>query len=327
MRRHQAHYLDAAELQQEVGRLRAQAVDARSVLALLQREVAQAHGQLADARSTHLLDVNEQLVLSMLRTQAEAEAASRALLALSRTAELDPLTQLPNRALLLDRFAHAIANARRHGTGLALLFLDVNGFKQLNDTFGHAVGDEVLKAVAHDLTASTRASDTVSRYGGDEFLILLSDVLHPADAALIAEKVVAVLALPHRVGARVLQLSVSIGISLFPADGDDPDTLIARADTAMYRAKQRDAAGDVCFAAPTDHAPSPVPMAGPRRREEMEHEFAIAEHERWHVELREANEQLVLAALRAKELQHLAEAARDRLVADLAQARATPRAD
>ena len=121
---------------------------------------------------------------------------------------------------------------------LALLFLDLDHFKPINDSLGHALGDEVLKAVAQRLAAAVREADTVSRYGGDEFLILLSEVSQPADAELIAGKLIAAIAEPCRVGGHVLQLSASIGISLYPDDGEDIDLLIRKADNAMYRAKR-----------------------------------------------------------------------------------------
>ncbi|HYE87349.1 MAG TPA: EAL domain-containing protein, partial [Vicinamibacterales bacterium] len=152
-------------------------------------------------------------------------------------AEHDALTDLPNRLLLNDRLARAIALARRYGRRLAVLFLDCDRFKHINDTLGHAVGDQVLRSVAKRLTTCVRESDTVSRHGGDEFLILLSEVDHPEDAGLIAEKIVSSIAEPHFVAGHELQLTVSVGIALYPEDGQDAQSLIMRADTAMYHAK------------------------------------------------------------------------------------------
>jgi diguanylate cyclase (GGDEF)-like protein/PAS domain S-box-containing protein len=152
-------------------------------------------------------------------------------------AEHDALTDLPNRMLLHDRLTRAIALARRYGRRLAVLFLDCDRFKHINDTLGHAVGDQVLRSVAQRLATCVRESDTVSRHGGDEFLILLSEVDHPDDAGLIAEKIVASVAEPHFIAGHELQLTASVGIALYPEDGQDTESLIMRADTAMYHAK------------------------------------------------------------------------------------------
>ncbi len=120
-------------------------------------------------------------------------------------AEHDALTDLPNRLLLNDRLARAIALARRYGRRLAVLFLDCDRFKHINDTLGHAIGDQVLRSVARRLTTCVRESDTVSRHGGDEFLILLSEVDQPEDAGLIAEKIVTSIAEPHHVAGHELR--------------------------------------------------------------------------------------------------------------------------
>lgn len=152
-------------------------------------------------------------------------------------AEHDALTDLPNRLLFNDRLTRATALARRHQRRLAVLFLDCDRFKLVNDSLGHEAGDQVLRSIAKRLTASVRESDTVSRHGGDEFLILLSEVDQPADAALIAEKIIAAVAAPHSVAGHDVSLTVSIGISLYPEDGHDAQTLIMRADGAMYDSK------------------------------------------------------------------------------------------
>jgi diguanylate cyclase (GGDEF)-like protein len=193
----------------------------------------------ADDQVARLVEANEQLVLAALRAQAEAHAARQALQELSRSAGLDALTSLPNRMLLLDRFARAIAVARRHRRSLALLFLDLDDFKRINDTFGHAAGDRVLKLVSQRLVSAVRDADTVSRHGGDEFVILLAEVARPSDAALIADKLLAALALPAQLGDHVVRLAASIGIGIYPEDGEDADTLIDRADRAMFRAKRQ----------------------------------------------------------------------------------------
>jgi len=152
-------------------------------------------------------------------------------------AEHDALTDLPNRLLFNDRLARAIALARRYGRRLAVLFLDCDRFKHINDTLGHAIGDQVLRSVARRLTTCVRESDTVSRHGGDEFLVLLSEVDQPDDAGLLAEKIVSSIADPHHIAGHELLITGSVGIALYPEDGQDPQSLIMRADTAMYHAK------------------------------------------------------------------------------------------
>jgi diguanylate cyclase (GGDEF)-like protein/PAS domain S-box-containing protein len=152
-------------------------------------------------------------------------------------AEHDALTDLPNRLLLNDRLARTIALARRYGRRVAVLFLDCDRFKHINDTLGHSVGDQVLRSVSKRLVTCVRESDTVSRHGGDEFLILLSEVDQPEDAGLIAEKIVASMTEPHLVAGHELMLTASVGIALYPEDGQDAQTLIMHADTAMYHAK------------------------------------------------------------------------------------------
>jgi diguanylate cyclase (GGDEF)-like protein/PAS domain S-box-containing protein len=159
-------------------------------------------------------------------------------LRLSHLAQYDVLTDLPNRTLLNDRLTQAIASARRHGRALAVLFVDLDRFKHINDSFGHAVGDALLQLVAHRLLGCVRVSDTISRLGGDEFVIVLSELDQVEDAAITASKVLALLAAPHRVAGHDLDVTVSIGISAFPYDGQDAQTLIKNADTAMYHAKE-----------------------------------------------------------------------------------------
>ena len=159
-------------------------------------------------------------------------------LRLSHLAQYDVLTDLPNRTLLNDRLTQAIASARRHGRSLAVLFVDLDRFKHVNDSFGHAVGDALLQSVAQQLVACVRVSDTVSRLGGDEFVIVLSELDEVEDAAITANKVLGVLAAPHSVAGRDLDVTVSIGISAFPYDGQDAEALIKNADTAMYHAKE-----------------------------------------------------------------------------------------
>jgi diguanylate cyclase (GGDEF)-like protein len=275
---------------------------------------------LTGQRAKKLIEANEQLVMAALRAQADAEASAHRLELLSRSSELDSLTDLPNRQSLLSRFTYAIAIARRTGTQLALLFIDLNNFKQINDTLGHAVGDQVLRLAAKRLATAVRQSDTVSRHGGDEFLVLLAEVSHPNDVVQIAINLITALGRPARVGEHALRLAASIGISFFPQDGEDTETLIRRADAAMYRAKRNGESGFAFYGSDTssneDHTASAVP---PVPHHPLSHyRAALAEQARRHAQLRDANERLVLAALSAKNLQEAAEQAQRRQMEFLA---------
>jgi len=151
----------------------------------------------------------------------------------------DSVTSLPNRLLLMDRITQAIYLARRRNTGTAVMFLDLDRFKYINDSLGHAVGDQLLQSVSIRLVDCVRGSDTVSRQGGDEFVILLSEIAAPENAAKLAEKILLSLSSPHSIGGQELHIDGSIGISVGPSDGEDAETLIKNADTAMYHAKER----------------------------------------------------------------------------------------
>lgn len=158
----------------------------------------------------------------------------------------DPLTQLPNRRLLLERLKHSIEVERREGKRLALLMLDLDRFKAVNDNLGHSAGDELLQQVAKRITTRLREVDVVARLGGDEFIILLEDIAHPEDAARIAEGIVADLSKPFQlIQSDGVRIGVSIGISLYPQHGDSPEILMNSADAALYQAKDR---GRGCFA-------------------------------------------------------------------------------
>ncbi len=153
--------------------------------------------------------------------------------------EHDVLTGLPNRTLFQDRVMQAMAQSRRSGRRLALLFIDLDRFKPINDTYGHHVGDQLLQEVARRLTAAVRESDTVARQGGDEFLIMLAAIEHPSAAAQVAGKLMQVVGAPYLLGGRSLQVTPSIGISLYPDDATELGALIQAADTAMYFSKSR----------------------------------------------------------------------------------------
>ncbi|SFU40023.1 PAS domain S-box-containing protein/diguanylate cyclase (GGDEF) domain-containing protein [Pseudoduganella namucuonensis] len=153
-------------------------------------------------------------------------------------AEHDFLTDLPNRVLLLDRLSQALQGARRSHRMLALMFIDLDRFKEVNDTLGHQVGDELLKEIARRLVKCVRGADTVSRQGGDEFLIILADIGGVDQAAHVAGTVLNAIAQPFRLGVHTLQVSGSIGIAIYPNDGDDIEQLIKHADVAMYHVKE-----------------------------------------------------------------------------------------
>jgi diguanylate cyclase (GGDEF)-like protein len=169
-----------------------------------------------------------------IRDVSVARAAS---LEISRVAQHDTLTNLPNRTLFNDRLTQAISLADRQRKKLAVLFVDLDQFKRINDSLGHAMGDKLLRSVAGRLMSCVRRSDTVCRLGGDEFVILLTQVEHAEDAAISARKILRAVAAPHIVDDKSLDISVSIGGSTYPADGLDVESLMSQADAAMYEAK------------------------------------------------------------------------------------------
>ena len=158
---------------------------------------------------------------------------------MAHLAQHDCLTNLPNRMLLNDRIAQAITLANRHNTQLAILFLDLDNFKHINDSLGHATGDKLLQSVTERLKECVRESDTVSRQGGDEFVILLAETKSSEDAALSAQKILDALKALHVIGKSELHVTTSIGISVYPTDGLNAETLLKSADTAMYYAKEK----------------------------------------------------------------------------------------
>ncbi|MCU7931716.1 MAG: EAL domain-containing protein [Candidatus Thiodiazotropha sp. (ex Codakia rugifera)] len=151
----------------------------------------------------------------------------------------DALTQLPNRALFHERFNHALTHAQREKGSLALLFIDLDRFKTVNDSLGHPIGDKVLLEVSKRMNDAIRASDTLARLGGDEFILLLEEETSVQHAAVVARKLMDMFSNPMMIGIHELVVTASIGITLYPNDGDDPDILIRHADRAMYEAKQQ----------------------------------------------------------------------------------------
>ena len=184
-----------------------------------------------DAESAHF-------VQSVANTLAAAIERRRSEEKLAHLAQYDPLTELPNRSLYLDRLAHTLVEAERHPLPVAVLFVDIDRFKQVNDTLGHAVGDQLLVEIADRLRGAVRAGDTVGRLGGDEFAVVLAHLVRADDAALVAQKIVSALATPFQLAGQAVYVSASIGIAVHPIDGQEPDTLLKCADTAMYRVKE-----------------------------------------------------------------------------------------
>ncbi len=201
-------------------------------LALLKEKAA------LDEHVLKLQAANENLVVATLNAHSLAEEIDKAKIQMAHLAQHDALTDLPNRILLNERLVQSIALTHRQGKRLAVMFMDLDRFKYINDSLGHAVGDQLLQSVAKRLTESVRSTDTVCRLGGDEFVILLADVEHAEDAARSAQKILDVLNVTHRIEHFELHVTASIGISIYPDNGQDADTLIKNADTAMYQAKE-----------------------------------------------------------------------------------------
>jgi diguanylate cyclase (GGDEF)-like protein/PAS domain S-box-containing protein len=171
---------------------------------------------------------------------------------LAYQAQHDYLTGLPNRVLFEERLERAVASAHRYGRKLAVLFLDLDGFKLVNDTWGHDAGDLVLKQVAGRLPAGLRNSDTLARFGGDEFVVLATEINQPADAGEVAAALLDSLAGPYQVMGQEVPLRASIGISVFPHDALEASRLLRQADTAMYAAKEAGGNGFLFYVAPLD---------------------------------------------------------------------------
>ena len=194
-------------------------------------------------------------VVGLLGITREINELKQAEITLHTIATQDTLTGLPNRYLMFDRLNQLLIRAERHTTIFAVLYIDIDGFKRINDTHGHAAGDLVLREVAERLTRSVRAADTVARIGGDEFVILLEALRAGRDATTVAQKIRGAFGKPFSLPGGAAKITVSIGIGLYPEDGRDADVLLNVADHAMYLAKRE---------AP---APRPVgPRGAPRTR-------------------------------------------------------------
>lgn len=218
---------------------RVESMIAGSVLLLVfLGEINRLYRRLADAARDYS-SANSMLLTIIEEREALLEDLQRSEQQVRQLAYYDMLTELPNRRLLLDRMVQALAQAKRHHYAMAVMFADLDRFKQINDTLGHEAGDELLRQVAGRLTACVRSGDTVSRSGGDEFIIVLPQIAHPGDAALVAEKMIQAVNEPVAVGSHSLHVTTSIGIAVYPDDdGDDVRELMNKADTAMYAAKE-----------------------------------------------------------------------------------------
>jgi diguanylate cyclase (GGDEF)-like protein/PAS domain S-box-containing protein len=187
---------------------------------------------IGTVKNAHNEIINYIAVFSDITKRKEAEAH------IEHLAHYDSLTHLPNRALFADRLKHALVAGMRNKKKSALLFLDLDRFKSVNDTLGHMAGDLLLQSVANRLKSCVRESDTICRQGGDEFMILLAEIGAAADAGTVARKIISAMAQPHQIGEKELVITFSIGISISPDDATDDETLIKHADDAMYTAKE-----------------------------------------------------------------------------------------
>ncbi|HCK81508.1 MAG TPA: hypothetical protein DIC59_08585, partial [Candidatus Competibacteraceae bacterium] len=191
----------------------------------------------AEGRLTHYVGV-----FSDISAQKDAEQQ------LSFLAHHDPLTGLPNRVLFNDRLTHAIDRAARDGGQLAVMFIDLDRFKDVNDTLGHQIGDQLLRSTARKFQRAIRASDTLARLGGDEFALLVEDIHEVSDAVMVAQKLLAAFARPFSLAEHEIHISASIGISFYPSDGAEVRELVKNADAAMYRTKAKGRNNYACYA-------------------------------------------------------------------------------
>ncbi len=287
-----------AQTENKLARLGVEVETMQAVLVRLLQDVVRAETQLGRSHAEQLVAVNERLVVAALASQADAEKAAQILAESLPGAELDPLTKLQNRASFTGRALDVSAQAKRSGERFALLFIDLDAFKQLNDTRGHAFGDRVLEQVARRMQATVRQGDIVSRHGGDEFLVLLPELTQAHDAQLVAEKLAAAVAEPLDIDGTTVRVTASVGIAIYPDDGEDFQSLVAHADAAMYQAKR--------LGPGTSGTPVEDPLA------QTDPEGLGGKLDVRQENLRLANERLLLAALSARELQAAAERARAR---------------
>jgi diguanylate cyclase (GGDEF)-like protein len=231
---------ETADQRDSVTQVREQAVHLRERVASSRETIIQEAEALKAALESHIFrlrEANEHLVITTVQAQTMTEEVQKAKDQMGYMAHHDFLTDLPNRILLRERLIQAIALAKRHGVKLAVLFIDLDRFKIINDSLGHAIGDTLLQSVAQRLLTSIRSTDTVSRQGGDEFVVLLSEVVDEKAVAVLADNMCKTVGAPYALAEQNLHIGATIGISVYPDDGEDAETLIMNADVAMYHAK------------------------------------------------------------------------------------------
>lgn len=245
----------SADVRESAVNMRERTADMREFAAKVREAEASSRESASDAREkanaerdrlqktleehvARLQEVNKRLVIANVNTQILAEQLEQAKMQMAHLAHHDSLTNLPNRIQLEENLTQAIKFAKRHGTRVGLLFLDLDRFKVVNDSLGHGVGDQLLQAVAQRLLASIRDADTVSRQGGDEFIVLLTDIDLVDELVASVEKLHRIVSEPYAVAQHALHIGASIGVSIYPDDGADHATLIKHADAAMYAAKE-----------------------------------------------------------------------------------------
>ncbi len=202
------------------------------------RPTLEINGIVFECAYSRLLDEHGEVV-GLIGVAADITERKRAEARLMQLANFDTLTTLPNRALFHDRLAHALAKSHRSKKLVALLFLDLDRFKTINDSLGHYAGDELLKSVAERLQKTAREVDTVARLGGDEFTVILEGITYNEDATIVARKILEVMGQPFYLDGHEVFVTTSMGIAIYPLDGDNSDDLLKNADTAMYRAKEQ----------------------------------------------------------------------------------------
>ncbi|WP_188074492.1 bifunctional diguanylate cyclase/phosphodiesterase [Pusillimonas sp. ANT_WB101] len=232
--REAAHSDDIRQMRKQLKKLRQSEVASREDILL----TAMRMQSTFDSHLAKLREANENLVIASVDTQMMADKVKKIRDQMSYMAHHDFLTGLPNRKLLEERLTQAISLARRHGTRLAVLFIDLDRFKTINDSLGHATGDGLLRLVAQRLLSSVRASDTVSRQGGDEFVLVLSEVLDVHAVAKVADKICETVSANYTLAGQELHIGTTIGISMYPDDGVHAEALIRHADVAMYHGKK-----------------------------------------------------------------------------------------
>ena len=303
--------IPAADAALDLSRILEKTEAARADLARIQDKLEIAQKRLENSQSARIVEANEQLVLATLNAQKAAYVSKLALQEALEAAELDPLTKLPNRARLRAQLALAVADASQRQGRVGLLLLTLIDFKQVSDSVGQAVGDAVLQHAATSLVGSLPTECMVSRHGNDQFLVLLPNVAEAGAAAIAAEGMIVALGTPVLFGDHVIRLNAHVGISIYPDDGDQVDSLIDRAVAAMYRAKWR---GLDSFSFTGEEAGGARSLElrtlESLRQPASLHDLALGEYALHRAMLQEANSKLVVAALGAQELVAAAERAR-----------------